>query len=70
VHRTLLQNNLRDRTLLRVDGGLKTGWDVVLAALMGAEEYGFGTSKLLYIHIYWYCCLLTIWHQLKCVLHR
>jgi glutamate synthase (ferredoxin) len=45
VHRTLLQNNLRDRTLLRVDGGLKTGWDVVLAALMGAEEYGFGTSK-------------------------
>nr|WP_275574940.1 glutamate synthase-related protein [Neosynechococcus sphagnicola] len=35
VHRVLMQNQLRDRVILRVDGGLKTGWDVVMAALMG-----------------------------------
>lgn len=40
VHRTLLDNGLRDRVLLRTDGGIKTGWDVVIAALMGAEEFG------------------------------
>jgi glutamate synthase (ferredoxin) len=34
-HSTLLNNGLRDRVLLRVDGGLKSGWDVVMAAAMG-----------------------------------
>jgi glutamate synthase (ferredoxin) len=47
VHRTLLQNGLRDRVLLRADGGLKTGWDVVIAALLGAEEYGFGSVAMI-----------------------
>ncbi|CAM9531954.1 unnamed protein product, partial [Hapterophycus canaliculatus] len=47
VHRTLLDNKLRDRVLLRTDGGIKTGWDVVIAALMGAEEYGFGTIAMI-----------------------
>ena len=47
VHRVLLQNKLRDRVLLRADGGLKTGWDVVMAALMGAEEYGFGSIAMI-----------------------
>jgi len=47
VHRVLLQNQLRDRVLLRADGGLKTGWDVVMAALMGAEEYGFGSIAMI-----------------------
>eukprot|EP00903_Cladosiphon_okamuranus_P012610 g11799.t1 len=47
VHRTLLENKLRDRVLLRTDGGIKTGWDVVIAALMGAEEYGFGTIAMI-----------------------
>ncbi|HHP7232023.1 MAG TPA: glutamate synthase large subunit [Xenococcaceae cyanobacterium] len=47
VHRVLLQNRLRDRVLLRADGGLKTGWDVVMAALMGAEEYGFGSIAMI-----------------------
>jgi len=46
AHRTLLENGLRDRVRLQVDGGLKTGRDVVLAALLGAEEYGFGTAAL------------------------
>ncbi|MEB3262478.1 MAG: glutamate synthase-related protein, partial [Cyanobacteriota bacterium] len=43
VHRSLLENGLRDRVLLRADGGLKTGWDVILAALLGAAEHGFGS---------------------------
>jgi len=47
VHRTLMQNGLRDRVLIRTDGGLKTGWDVIMAALMGAEEYGFGSIAMI-----------------------
>jgi len=47
VHQTLMQNGLRDRVLIRTDGGLKTGWDVVMAALMGAEEYGFGSISMI-----------------------
>jgi glutamate synthase (ferredoxin) len=47
VHRALLDNGLRDRVLLRVDGGLKTGWDVVVAALLGAEEFGFGSVAMI-----------------------
>uniref|UniRef100_B8HTZ7 glutamate synthase (ferredoxin) n=1 Tax=Cyanothece sp. (strain PCC 7425 / ATCC 29141) TaxID=395961 RepID=B8HTZ7_CYAP4 len=47
VHRVLLNNQLRDRVLLRVDGGIKCGWDVVLAALMGGEEFGFGSIAMI-----------------------
>ncbi|MBW4470957.1 MAG: glutamate synthase subunit alpha [Stenomitos rutilans HA7619-LM2] len=47
VHRALMQNELRDRVLLRVDGGIKTGWDVVMAALMGGEEFGFGSIAMI-----------------------
>jgi glutamate synthase (ferredoxin) len=47
VHRSLLENGLRQRVLLRADGGLKTGWDVVIAALLGAEEYGFGSVAMI-----------------------
>ena len=47
VHRSLLQNGLRDRVLLRADGGLKTGWDVIVAALLGAEEFGFGSVAMI-----------------------
>ncbi|WP_327078335.1 glutamate synthase large subunit [Prochlorothrix hollandica] len=47
VHRALMDNQLRDRVLLRVDGGLKTGWDVVMGALMGAEEFGFGSIAMI-----------------------
>ena len=47
VHRVLLGNQLRDRVLLRADGGLRTGWDVIMAALMGAEEYGFGSIAMI-----------------------
>lgn len=47
VHRTLTENQLRDRVVLRADGGLKTGWDVLMAALMGAEEFGFGSVSMI-----------------------
>ncbi|MEG4574001.1 glutamate synthase-related protein [Microcoleus sp. N3A4] len=47
VHRVLMENKLRDRVLLRVDGGFKSGWDVIVGALMGGEEYGFGTVAMI-----------------------
>ncbi len=46
TQQVLMQNNLRERVTLRVDGGMKTGRDVVIAALLGAEEFGFGTAAL------------------------
>ena len=46
TQRVLMENGLRERIRLRVDGGLKTGRDVVIAALLGAEEFGFGTATL------------------------
>jgi glutamate synthase (ferredoxin) len=47
VHRVLMENKLRSRVILRVDGGFKTGWDVVMGALMGGEEYGFGSIAMI-----------------------
>ena len=44
-----MRNDLRDRVALRTDGGLQTGRDVVIAALLGAEEFGFGTAALVAI---------------------
>ncbi|HEX7223808.1 MAG TPA: glutamate synthase-related protein, partial [Candidatus Limnocylindrales bacterium] len=49
VHQTLLRNDLRDRVALRTDGGLRTGRDLLIAALLGAEEFAFGTSMLVAI---------------------
>ncbi len=46
THQVLSLNNLRDRVVLRTDGGLRTGRDVVIAAMMGAEEFGIGTAAL------------------------
>jgi glutamate synthase (NADPH/NADH) large chain len=47
AHHVLTLNNLRDQVTLRTDGGLRTGRDVVIAAMLGAEEYGIGTASLL-----------------------
>ena len=47
AHRTLTDNGLRSRVRLQVDGGLRTGRDVLIAALLGADEYGFGTIALI-----------------------
>ncbi|MGB7378485.1 MAG: glutamate synthase large subunit [Rivularia sp. (in: cyanobacteria)] len=47
VHRVLMENSLRDRVILRVDGGLKSGWDILMGAMMGAEEFGFGSIAMI-----------------------
>jgi glutamate synthase (NADPH/NADH) large chain len=47
AHQVLAMNNLRDRITLRTDGGLRTGRDIVMAAMLGAEEYGIGTAALI-----------------------
>ena len=46
ANQILTLNNLRHNVTLRTDGGIKTGRDIVIAAMMGAEEYGMGTSSL------------------------
>ncbi len=62
VHRSLLENGLRNRVLLRADGGLKTGWDVVIAALLGAEEFGFGSVAMIAEG----CIMARVCHTNKC----
>jgi len=47
AHSALLTNGLRDRVTLRVDGGIRTGRDIAIAAMMGAEEFGFGTIAMI-----------------------
>jgi glutamate synthase (NADPH/NADH) large chain len=47
THQTLVMNDLRSRVVLQTDGGLKTGRDVVIAAMLGAEEFGFATAPLI-----------------------
>ena len=47
AHQVLAMNNLRERITLRTDGGLRTGRDIVMAAMLGAEEYGIGTAALI-----------------------
>lgn len=46
AHQTLIENGLRDRVIIETDGKLMSGRDVVIAALLGAEEYGFATAPL------------------------
>jgi glutamate synthase (NADPH/NADH) large chain len=47
THQTLVMNGLRGRVALQVDGGLRTGRDVVIGALLGADEFGFATAPLI-----------------------
>jgi glutamate synthase (NADPH/NADH) large chain len=47
AHQVLAMNKLRERVTLRTDGGLRTGRDIVMEAMMGAEEYGIGTAALI-----------------------
>ena len=49
AHQTLVKNNLRHRVKLQVDGQLRTGRDIVVAAMLGADEFAFGTSMLVSI---------------------
>jgi glutamate synthase (NADPH/NADH) large chain/glutamate synthase (ferredoxin) len=47
AHQVLLLNGLRNRVTLRTDGGMKTGLDIIIAAMLGAEEFNFGTAALI-----------------------
>ncbi|MFN3787033.1 MAG: glutamate synthase large subunit [Sulfurihydrogenibium azorense] len=47
VQKALIDNDLRSRVKLRVDGGIKTGRDIIIGALLGAEEFGFGTALMI-----------------------
>jgi len=62
AHQTLLANGLRDRVTLQVDGQLKTARDVIVAALLGAEEFGFATTALVVSG----CIMMRVCHQDTC----
>lgn len=62
THQTLLLNNLRSRVRLETDGKLMTGRDVAVAALLGAEEYGFATLPLVALG----CVMMRVCHQDTC----
>ncbi len=62
VHQVLTLNRLRHRVTLRVDGGIKTGRDVVIAAMLGAEEFGVGTASLVAMG----CILVRQCHSNTC----
>lgn len=62
TQQTLLLNNLRDRVVVQCDGQLKTGRDVVIAALLGAEEFGFATAPLVVMG----CIMMRVCHLDTC----
>ncbi len=62
THQTLRANDLRDRVRVQTDGGLKTGLDVVKAAILGAESFGFGTAPMVALG----CKYLRICHLNNC----
>ena len=62
THQILRANNLRDKVRVQTDGGLKTGLDVIKAALLGAESFGFGTGPMIAMG----CKFLRICHLNNC----
>jgi hypothetical protein len=62
THQTLVLNNLRSRVALETDGQLKTGRDVAVAALLGAEEFGFATTALVSLG----CIMMRVCHLDTC----
>jgi glutamate synthase (ferredoxin) len=62
TQQTLVLNKLRDRIVVQVDGQLKTGRDVIIAALLGAEEYGFATAPLVVMG----CIMMRVCHLDTC----
>jgi glutamate synthase (ferredoxin) len=62
THQTLLLNDLRSRIVVEVDGQLKTGRDVVIGALLGAEEFGFATAPLVVLG----CIMMRVCHLNTC----
>ena len=66
TQQTLLLNGLRDRIVVQVDGQMKTGRDVVIAALLGAEEFGFATAPLVVSG----CIMMRVCHLDTCPVGR
>jgi glutamate synthase domain-containing protein 2 len=66
THQTLVLNNLRSRIAVETDGQLKTGRDVVIAALLGAEEFGFATAPLVALG----CIMMRVCHLNTCPVGR
>ena len=62
AHQTLIENGLRDRVILETDGKLMSGRDVVIAAMLGAEEYGFATAPLVSMG----CMMMRVCNQDTC----
>ncbi len=62
AHQTLMLNDLRSRVVLRTDGGMKTGRDIVMAALLGGEEFNFGTAALVAAG----CAMFRVCHLNTC----
>ena len=62
THQTLVLNNLRSRVVVETDGQLKTGRDVAIAALLGAEEFGFATAPLVSVG----CIMMRVCHLNTC----
>ncbi len=62
THQTLVLNNLRSRIVVETDGQLKTGRDVIIAALLGAEEFGFATGPLVALG----CLMMRVCHLDTC----
>ncbi|MEX2585840.1 MAG: glutamate synthase large subunit [Balneolaceae bacterium] len=62
THQTLVMNDLRSRVTLETDGQIKTGRDIAVAALLGAEEFGFGTSALITLG----CIMMRVCHLDTC----
>ena len=62
TQQVLVRNRLRDRVVLQTDGQLKTGRDVIIAALLGAEEYGFSTAPLVVMG----CIMMRVCHLNTC----
>ena len=62
THQTLRMNNLREKVRVQTDGGLKTGLDVIKAAILGAESFGFGTAPMVALG----CKYLRICHLNNC----
>ncbi|GHV23474.1 hypothetical protein FACS189494_11470 [Spirochaetia bacterium] len=62
THQTLVQNGLRGRVRLQTDGQIKTGRDIVIAGMLGAEEIGFGTSALIVLG----CVMMRKCHENTC----
>ena len=62
THQTLVLNNLRSRIVVEADGQMKTGRDVVIAALLGAEEFGFATAPLITLG----CIMMRVCHLNTC----